>query len=526
MRTLLASFLLAGPCLAQVSPAPSPPQNPFSPEKALLGKALFWDEQLSSTGMTACGTCHILEAGGADPRSRTEPVASTHPGIDGVFGTIDDIRGSQGVIHSLANGDYASVPFFGVGTQVTQRNAPSVINSGFPKQLFLDGRAGNFFPQVTGEEPPSALESQALEPPVSSVEMGHAGIQWSNLESRLPALEPLAYASAIPGPLAAFIAGKTYDQLFALAFDGGGVTSDRVVMALATYQRTLVSNQIIQRQRPLTPLELEGSAFFDGLTCGRCHHGSRFTDDQFHNIHTAENSGDPGLGGITGDPEDLHKLRTPPLHNVALTAPYFHDGSAATLFDVVQHYNIGLGSQIFETPLNLGPVQIEAIIAYMRTFTDLRVADGIPPFDRPRLFSESNAMATHFGSPTPRLGIAPEMIALEPPSLRNPNFTLAVRKSIAGGAAVLLIGPDPLISGISIYGITAFVDPTTYSISQPKLLVGDGPGTGHASIHFDLTTLAMGSGSTWHAQWAILDPGMQLPLATSATDAVTFTIFP
>ena len=87
---LAAAVASAAPLSAQggggLQPPPDPPGNPTTAEKALLGKALFWDEQLSSTRTVACGTCHALPTGGSDPRTVIGDPRSTHPGADGVFG--------------------------------------------------------------------------------------------------------------------------------------------------------------------------------------------------------------------------------------------------------------------------------------------------------------------------------------------------------------------------------------------------------------------------------------------------------
>ncbi len=114
----LALALAAPAASAQGGPPPPPPfpqvqapaGNAITTAKALLGKALFWDEQLSSTRTTACGTCHIPSAGGSDPRALIG--LTDHPGLDGVFGTDDDVTGSVGVIQSGADGRYVSEPDF------------------------------------------------------------------------------------------------------------------------------------------------------------------------------------------------------------------------------------------------------------------------------------------------------------------------------------------------------------------------------------------------------------------------------
>src|SRR5688572_27456919 len=151
----------------------APVENPPTPEKAILGKILFWDEQLSSDDTVACGTCHRAAAGGSDPRS-SEP-SSRHPGADGVLGTPDDIRGSRGIAR-CNEADGVSVtakedPVFGLHAQVTTRKAPSYLDAMFSISLFWDGRAPDQFIDpddgsvaiATG----GALESQAVGPPLN-----------------------------------------------------------------------------------------------------------------------------------------------------------------------------------------------------------------------------------------------------------------------------------------------------------------------------------------------------------------------
>src|SRR5262245_66193908 len=103
---LLALALVASqPLAAGLPPVPVPVENPITEQKRVLGKILFWDEQLSSDGSVACGTCHRPAAGGADPR------AGRHPGID--KGTIDDVMGSPGIASLDRDGKPPPPPLFG-----------------------------------------------------------------------------------------------------------------------------------------------------------------------------------------------------------------------------------------------------------------------------------------------------------------------------------------------------------------------------------------------------------------------------
>ncbi|MGE4618316.1 MAG: cytochrome c peroxidase, partial [Planctomycetota bacterium] len=107
VATLFCGLFFAGPFVQgqgggpggifdPLGPMVSPAQNPLTPEKALLGKFLFWEEQLSHDNSTSCGSCHVSEFGGSD--GRTDDFRSVHPGFDGIFGTEDDVSGSIGLV--------------------------------------------------------------------------------------------------------------------------------------------------------------------------------------------------------------------------------------------------------------------------------------------------------------------------------------------------------------------------------------------------------------------------------------------
>ena len=107
-----------------------------------LGKALFWDEQLSSTKTVSCGTCHRPAEGGSDPRTVINDSRSRNAGADNTFNTADDVFGSPGVPVNNQNGTYTLSDYFGFNDQVTNRKSPSYLNAGYsPNGLFWDGRA-------------------------------------------------------------------------------------------------------------------------------------------------------------------------------------------------------------------------------------------------------------------------------------------------------------------------------------------------------------------------------------------------
>src|SRR5262245_41331148 len=124
---------------AVIPPVPVPAENPITESKRVLGKILFFDEQLSMSNTMACATCHTMGRDGTDARQ------SRNPGPDGVFNTPDDKLASPGVIHADANNSYVRDSVYGLLPQVTGRAAPSPINAAFATDLFWDGRARSQF---------------------------------------------------------------------------------------------------------------------------------------------------------------------------------------------------------------------------------------------------------------------------------------------------------------------------------------------------------------------------------------------
>ncbi len=399
---------------AQLVPPPVPPGNPLTPSKVRLGKALFWDEQLSSPRTVACGTCHIPSAGGTDPRSAASPLA-IHPGPDGLFGGADDVLGSPGVPRSGADGLYMPSAHFGLTEQATGRRAPSSLNAGYSPTLFWDGRAaGQFLDPVTSNvvlATGGALESQSVGPPVSDVEMAHVGRTWTEILARLAAVSPLALAQSAPAALLDWIDGRAYAALFEEAFGTPDITAPRVAMAIASYERTQVTNQapfdafIGGDDAALTPLESAGRDVFVAASCDRCHRLAIMSDHAFHYIGVRPPAEEPGRFTITNDPADLGRMRTPSLRNLELRAPYMRNGRFATIEEVVDFYNRGgdfdaPNKDPFVRVLNLVPEQKAALAAFLkRPLTDPRLVPELPPFDRPKLFSESGRAAVRPKAP-------------------------------------------------------------------------------------------------------------------------------
>lgn len=300
---------------AGVAPPPVPADNPMSRAKVELGRKLFYDADLSIDGTMSCATCHEQRRGFTDSNR-------THPGVHGDPG---------------------------------KRNVQTLANVGWYGAL------------TWGDPGVKSLETQALIPIAGTdpVEMGFAG-QETVLTARLEGQ-------------------ACYRRMFGAAFpeDGGAVTMATVAKALAAFQRTLVSfdSPYDQRRRgepvPVSPEALRGERKFKA-TCAGCHAGPLFTDadkvgSRFHRIDTPF-AGDGGLGDVTGKADDQGRFRTPSLRNVALSAPYLHDGSAPTLEAAIRRHRVAV---------RLGDGDLAELVAFLGTLTDERFVTD-PRFALPK----------------------------------------------------------------------------------------------------------------------------------------------
>lgn len=396
--------------LEKTNPYPHPvypKENPYSPEKSLLGKILFWEEQLSSHDSHACGTCHHPSAGGSDPRAGLG--ASLGAGPNGNYGDADDVHGSPGIVRCDATGEPTPDAVYGLNVQVTPRKAGSTLDAWFFDELFWDGRAGtSFVDPVTLElaiESGGALESQAAGPPLSSVEMSCEGQGWAAIASKLTTALPLRWASELPASIAEVLSEHaSYPALFEWAYGTPELSAKRILFAIATYERELRSEQTpwdrfnAGDSDALTLDEQAGLALFNvKARCSTCHVPPLFTDNEFHNIGARPPELDPGRSLVTGDAADLGKMKTPSLRNVALRAQggllHFGAGSGATLRSVLSVYRQGgIHSQNLDAdiqPLNLPDFELEQLLQFVENaLTDPRARAELPPFDRPRLRSE------------------------------------------------------------------------------------------------------------------------------------------
>lgn len=336
-------------------PVPVSATNPPTPAKIALGRKLFFDRRLSHNGTMSCGMCHIPEQG-------------------------------------FTNNELATP--IGVEGRSLRRNAPTILNVAYQERLFHDGRE-------------TALETQVISPVLAREEMANPSIGY------------------VIDRIANF---PDYAGLFEDVFSGGP-TIGRVGQAIASWERTLIAGDSpFDRWRyggeanALTEMQRRGFDVFTGKgACAACHpvgdSWALFTDQAFHDTgigyqadqlaagrsepvaveiapgrevlldrRAVESVGEPrqrdlGRYEVTRDPVDLCRFKTPSLRNVALTAPYMHDGSLRTLDEVVRFYDRGgvphEGLDPLIRPLGLSTDEIEALVAFLASLTGDGVAELI-----------------------------------------------------------------------------------------------------------------------------------------------------
>jgi cytochrome c peroxidase len=338
-------------------PVPVPAANPLTAAKVALGRKLFYDRRLSLNGTMSCAMCHIPEQG------FTSNELATAVGIEG---------------------------------RSVRRNAPTILNAAYLTRLFHDGREYSLEQQIWG---PLLARNEMANPAVGTV---------------VRKLEEL----------------PDYRGPFAAAFGGRGPSLETVGQALASYQRTLVSGDSPFDRwyyggdgTALGEAAQRGFRLFTGKAgCAACHtigpEYALFTDNTLHNtgigygesiageppsrkvtvapglvvdVPTAvidavseQASDDLGLYEVTQDPDDRWKYRTPTLRNVALTAPYMHNGSLPTLDAVVAFYDAGgVPNKVLDPlvrPLGLSTAERADLVAFLRSLTganiDLLIADA------------------------------------------------------------------------------------------------------------------------------------------------------
>ncbi len=345
----------AGDALLGLPAVPVPEDNPQTEEKIALGERLFNDARFSATGEVSCATCHDAD------KAFTDSPLAVSVGIRGLTGT---------------------------------RNAPTVVNAAYNRTQFWDGRS-------------PSLEDQALHPFLNPVEMA------------LPDHEALL---AIVRSDSDYVAG--FRDVFGV--DAQAISMDEVTAAIAAFERTQVSGDSpFDRyyfggdSSAMSEAAIRGfKVFLEDGRCVSCHtieqDHALFTDHLFHNIGVGINemqeklpeiasaflkaraqgvdvdvavltnpdTSHLGRFAVTVDLSTMGAFKTPTLRNIAVTAPYMHDGSIATLRDVMVHYNNGGVSNEGDPvnaflsggirPLNLTDGQIDDLVAFMEALTSPR----------------------------------------------------------------------------------------------------------------------------------------------------------
>lgn len=296
-----------------------PDDNPLTVEGVALGHRLFHDPRLSVNATQSCASCHERANAFTDPRRFS--------------------IGAEG--------------------QVGKRNAMPLFNLAWEQSFFWDGRA-------------KSLREQVLEPIQDAHEMNE----------RLDRV------------VAKLAADPSYPAEFERAFGQREITPDRLAMALEQFLLTLISQEsrfdrAARKRAEMTEEEKRGLQLFvtefdparglRGADCFHCHGGTLFTSQQFHDNGLALAADELGRMGVTGLAADRGKFKAPSLRNVAVTAPYMHDGRFATLEEVIEHYDSGvrrnanLDPNLAKHPaagLQLTAEEKSALVAFLKTLTD------------------------------------------------------------------------------------------------------------------------------------------------------------
>jgi cytochrome c peroxidase len=333
-RAVLALLLLAATGAEagrlrypQIPPLPAPPVehgNPPTRAKRDLGAELFFDPRLSTSGFTSCNNCHVYNTQFQDNLVKPRPDTS------------------QG-------GDFFTLPF----------NTESLLNISYRRFFFRDGR---------------------------TEDIGHAFTEpW--IEDNQQLGKTRAEAATHLATLLRARAG--WVDRFRHAFDqdirqlADEAVFDLAGQALAVFSREIRTEPAPfdlwnQRRGKIPAAAVRGVALFTGKArCTSCHTGPNFTDNQFHNLSTSlpgpdGKRADEGRARVTGLEADRGAFLTPTLRQVVLTEPYFHDGSGASVLDVLNHLNAGAGADpnhdpLVGTPLGLTEAEKADLYAFLQT---------------------------------------------------------------------------------------------------------------------------------------------------------------
>lgn len=505
----------------------------------MLGKILFWEEQLSSDDTIACGTCHGIPAGFSDSRF------ATHPGPDSLLGTPDDLFTSPGVIAAENDGTYLDEATFGLDTQLTGRRTPDIFAALYAPETFWDGRGSDSFTDpesgIVVIPTGGALESQAIGPIMNAAEMAHLDRDWDQVTTKLESARPLALATDFPPDIAnALAADPSYGDLFQDAFGTPAITAQRIAYAIATYERTLVPDQTpwdaFTGGDPLamTPNQIAGWNQFNGpANCNQCHTPPFFTDNQFHNLGLRPIAEDIGRQGVTGNFADRGKFKTPSLRNIGLRERFFHNGQESVLDNgpapggVDEIYVNGGGPFMDNRDPLLVPlagvpgVNIPQIFDFVENgLIDPRLANAQPPFDKPTLYSErfpNGALA--FGpSQAGGNGLAPLLITNTPAVLGNPSFKVGVRQAPTTSALAMLGLSRTVGSGTLVRGVPLNLGGPIAALRTATLQT-DSEGYGFTTFLFGLPTNPALEGTSFFAQAFVEDSGAPGGVAAASQGA-------
>lgn len=307
---------------------PLPERVDVSAEKMKLGRRLFHDPKLSGDQTLSCATCHSLDHGGAEARQTS----------------------------------------MGIRSQVGPINSPTVLNAQFNFRQFWDGRAAD-------------LAEQAAGPITNPIEMGG---DWPKLVERLKA-------------------DPTYASTFAALYPGG-ISQDSVIDAVVQYERSLVTPSRFDAflrgdDHALSEQELRGLQRFKEVGCTSCHNGVNVGGRSFQKMGLVRNyfeerggeltEADLGRYNVTHEDADKHFFKVPTLRNVAITKPYFHDGSQNDLASAVRVMaRVQLGR-------DLSNEEVSDIVAFLGSLTGKIPDEARLPSTRAPAGAEAAAKAPH-----------------------------------------------------------------------------------------------------------------------------------
>ena len=285
-------------------PAAMPGSENDAPERIALGKKLYFEKRLSINDTQSCASCHRLEDG---------------------FAGVDNLPVSPG-----ARGEQGT------------RNSPTVLNAGWQDSQFWDGRAADLVEQAKG-------------PILNPIEMGMPDEQ--TVEEKVRGI-------------------AEYQRAFALAFPGNepAITYQNIAEAIAAFERTLITPSRFDDfmngdAGALSVAEQRGLNDFIRIDCKSCHDGKLLGGDAYEPLgkeNPYENQVDPGIYALTKDEDDRMVFKVSPLRNVALTAPYFHDGKIKTLDEAVRK----MGK--LQLDKELTDQQTSDITSFLKALTDKR----------------------------------------------------------------------------------------------------------------------------------------------------------